>query len=155
MPKPIQATRITSLDATGRSTSSMRCSTASSWPMAFQAPAEVSTARLPNSLRNFLRQGDKGLTRFIGSEGVIDFSGNGFTIHHSKMPKAPGYGGWDSFETYPEAMQKEIASQYDQQYRKEDRTVTQAKDISHQRRHRRYLESGNAGSDQRVAGKEV
>lgn len=82
---------------------------------------------------NFISgQGSKGQTKFIGSEGVIDFTGNGFVIRHSKMPKAPGYGGWDSFETYPEAMQKEIASQYDQQYTKDDRTVSQAKDISYQ-----------------------
>lgn len=80
---------------------------------------------------NFISgQGSKGLTRFIGSEGVMDFSGNEFTIRHSKMPNAPGYGGWDSFETYPEAMQKEIAAQYDAQYPKDQRTVTQAKDIS-------------------------
>jgi predicted dehydrogenase len=73
--------------------------------------------------------GDKGLTRFIGSEGAIDFNGGEFVIRHSKMPKAPGYGGWDAFETYPEAMQKEIVNRYDQQYSKEDRSVTQAKDI--------------------------
>jgi predicted dehydrogenase len=73
--------------------------------------------------------GDKGLTRFIGSEGAIDFSGSEFTIRHNKMPKAPGVGGWDAFETYPEAMQKEIMNKYDSQYSKEDRSVNQAKDI--------------------------
>lgn len=75
--------------------------------------------------------GDKGLTRFIGNEGAIDFSGSEFVIRHNKMPKAPGIGGWDAFETYPEAMQKEILSKYDAQYSKEDRTVTQAKDITY------------------------
>jgi predicted dehydrogenase len=75
--------------------------------------------------------GDKGLTRFIGSEGAIDFSGNGFVVRHHKMPKAPGYGGWDSFETYPAAMQQEIVSRYDQQYAKEDRTVVQPTDITY------------------------
>lgn len=73
--------------------------------------------------------GDKGLTRFIGSEGAIDFSGSEFVIRHNKMPKAPGIGGWDAFETYPEAMQQDILSKYDAQYSKEDRSVTQAKDI--------------------------
>jgi predicted dehydrogenase len=73
--------------------------------------------------------GNKGLTRFIGNEGAIDFSGNEFIIRHSKMPKAPGIGAWDAFETYPAAMQQEIMKQYDQQYPQEDRSVTQAKDI--------------------------
>ena len=74
--------------------------------------------------------GDKGLTRFIGSEGAIDFAGNGFVITHHKMPKAPGYGGWDAFETYPAAMQQEIVSRYDQQMRKRTGTVVAAvKDI--------------------------
>ncbi|HYF31383.1 MAG TPA: Gfo/Idh/MocA family oxidoreductase [Chitinophagaceae bacterium] len=95
------------------------------YPQTAQHPAFQVMLRV-----NFISgQGDRGLTRFIGSEGVIDFSGNEFTIRHSKMPKAPGYGGWDAFETYPESMQKEIASRYEQQYPKEQRTVTQAKDI--------------------------
>jgi predicted dehydrogenase len=94
-------------------------------------PATAQHPAFQLSLRvNFVSGlGDKGMTRFIGSEGAIDFGGNEFTIRHHKMPKAPGYGGWDSFETYPEAMQKQIASNYDQQYSKEDRTVAQAKDI--------------------------
>ena len=84
---------------------------------------------------NFISgDGGKSTTRIFGSEGVIDMGWNGFTIRHSKMPQAPGYGGWDAYETYPESMQKEIASRYDQQYSKEQRTVTQAKDIVYPRR---------------------
>jgi len=41
---------------------------------------------------------------------------NGFNLTHSIMPKAPGIGGWDSFQTYPEAMQKELMKQYNQKY---------------------------------------
>src|ERR1700730_6469032 len=68
---------------------------------------------------NFISgNGDKGITRFIGSEGVIDMGGNGFTINHQLMSKAPGIGGWDALETYPKAMQDELLKQYNQRYSK-------------------------------------
>jgi predicted dehydrogenase len=65
--------------------------------------------------------GDKGITRFIGSEGVIDLAGNGFSITHSLLPKAPGIGGWDSLTTYPQAMQDELKKQYDQRWSADDK----------------------------------
>ena len=48
-------------------------------------------------------QGDKGMTRFIGSEGVMEMLDSGFSLTNSIMSKAPGIGGWDSFDTYPKA----------------------------------------------------
>jgi predicted dehydrogenase len=70
---------------------------------------------------NFISgNGDKGVTRFIGSEGVIDMLDNGFNLTHSIMPKATGIGGWDSFHTYPMAMQQELMRQYNQKYTKEE-----------------------------------
>ena len=67
---------------------------------------------------NFISgQGDVGYTRFVGSEGVIDISDDtGFTIHKNNMPVAPGYGGWDSFDTYPKAMQQAIVDDYNKKY---------------------------------------
>ena len=64
--------------------------------------------------------GGKSVTRFIGSEGVIDV-GNGLNVTHSIMPKAPGIGGWDSLSTYPKTMQEELKKQYDQKYSAEDK----------------------------------
>lgn len=64
--------------------------------------------------------GDKGLTRLIGSEGVIDMGGRGFTINHSLLPKAPGIGGWDALSTYPQAMQETLKQQYAQRWSKAD-----------------------------------
>ncbi len=64
--------------------------------------------------------GDKGVTRLIGSEGVIDMGWNGFTVTHSLMPKAPGIGGWDALSTYPKAMQDQLLNQYNQRWSKED-----------------------------------
>lgn len=58
--------------------------------------------------------------QFIGDEGVMHVTGNGLSIHHSIMPKAPGIGGWDALGTYPEAMQKKLLEDYNQKYSAED-----------------------------------
>jgi predicted dehydrogenase len=60
--------------------------------------------------------GDKGVTRFIGSEGVIEMTDNGFIITNSIMSKAPGIGGWDALDTYPKAMQEELLKKYNEKY---------------------------------------
>jgi len=72
---------------------------------------------------NFISgNGDKGVTRFIGSEGVIEMTDDGFIITNSIMSKAPGIGGWDAFDTYPKAMQQELMKRYNEKYSKEDQT---------------------------------
>lgn len=71
---------------------------------------------------NFISgQGETSTVKFIGSEGVLEMGYNGFTIHHRKMPPAPGIGGWDSLTTYPKAMQEQLTSAYDQRYPPEQR----------------------------------
>lgn len=65
-------------------------------------------------------QGEKGITRFIGSEGVIEMLDNGFNLKHSIMSKAPGIGGWDSFDTYPKSMQEELRKNYNLKYTAEE-----------------------------------
>ena len=52
--------------------------------------------------------GGSEVIRFVGDEGTIDINGEGLTVHHSIMPKAPGIGGWDALTTYPEAMQETL-----------------------------------------------
>lgn len=64
--------------------------------------------------------GEKGMTRFIGSEGIIEMTDNGFNVSNSLMSKAPGIGGWDAFDTYPVAMQQELMKRYNQKYPKEE-----------------------------------
>jgi predicted dehydrogenase len=66
-------------------------------------------------------QGEKGVTRFIGSEGAMEMLDSGFKITHSIMSKAPGIGGWDSFDTYPKAMQQELMKQYNQKWTDEQK----------------------------------
>jgi predicted dehydrogenase len=65
-------------------------------------------------------QGEKGITRFIGSEGVMEMLDNGFQVNHSIMSKAPGIGGWDAFDTYPGAMQEELLKEYNMKYSAEE-----------------------------------
>jgi len=65
-------------------------------------------------------QGEKGITRFIGSEGVMDMLDNGFNLTNSIMSKAPGIDGWDAFSTYPKAMQEELLKKYNQKYTTEE-----------------------------------
>jgi predicted dehydrogenase len=65
--------------------------------------------------------GDKGMTRFIGSEGVIEMTDDGFVVSNSIMAKAPGIGGWDALDTYPKAMQTELMKRYNQKYSAEDK----------------------------------
>jgi len=78
---------------------------------------------------------ESGGTQFIGSEGVLTFDGNGFTIHRHKMSKAPGIGGWDALETYPKQMQEELLKAYndkwsvpDQKDQSQPDTIFQAPD---------------------------
>lgn len=75
--------------------------------------------------------GEKGTTRYIGSEGAIDFRGEGFVLSKSKMPEAPGYGGWDSFDTYPEAMQKQIVEEYNTRWTKAQQQRPKSEPISY------------------------
>lgn len=55
--------------------------------------------------------GDSKL-RLVGTDGVITLSGSSVKIQRNKTPKHPGYGGWDSFETFTEAQQKEYEQWY-------------------------------------------
>ncbi len=81
---------------------------------------------------NFISgQGEKTITRFIGSDGVIDFEGDDFVLNRSKMPEAPGYGGWDSFDTYPEKMQKQIVEEYNKRWTKEQQDAPKFKPIAY------------------------
>ena len=65
-------------------------------------------------------KGDGSVTRIIGDEGVMEL-GNGLMVKHNLLPKAPGIGGWDALNTYPQAMQQNLLDAYDKKYSKEDK----------------------------------
>jgi predicted dehydrogenase len=60
--------------------------------------------------------GGKTGIRLVGSEGEMELGWNSITLRKNKMPKAPGYGGWDSFDTFPKKTQEEFLKQYKEKY---------------------------------------
>ncbi|MCO5936949.1 Gfo/Idh/MocA family oxidoreductase [Mucilaginibacter sp. RB4R14] len=83
---------------------------------------------------NFISgEGDKTITKIVGSEGVMDIGGEGeaFTIHQNKMPDAPGIGGWDSLSTYTESEQKALMDDYNIRWTKAQQTTPQFQPINY------------------------
>ncbi|MFN8341390.1 MAG: Gfo/Idh/MocA family oxidoreductase [Cyclobacteriaceae bacterium] len=54
--------------------------------------------------------------RLIGSEGAIILGWDSVKVVRNKVGKAPGYGGWDSFDTFTSAQQKEYEKWYSAHY---------------------------------------
>ncbi len=54
--------------------------------------------------------------RIVGSDGVITVGWTSVKVERNKTPKAPGYGGWDSFATFTEAQQKDYEKWYKAHY---------------------------------------
>ena len=67
--------------------------------------------------------------KLVGEEGIIEMKGNGLTVHHSIMPKAPGFGGYDAVFTYPKAMQTALEQQYNSKWSSEDKQRPTKPDI--------------------------
>jgi len=59
--------------------------------------------------------GGDGLMRIVGTEGVIE-CGNSIKLRRNKIPQNPGYGGWDSFDTFTEAAQRDFVKWYKEKY---------------------------------------
>jgi len=73
--------------------------------------------------------GGSDSTILVGEQGVIDLKGNGLKVHHSILPKAPGFGGYDAVFTYPKAMQTALQQEYDQKYSADDKKRPTKADI--------------------------
>lgn len=56
--------------------------------------------------------------RLIGTDGVIDFGWDSVKVKHHKISSEPGYGGWDSYETFSESQKKEYEKWYKAKYAK-------------------------------------
>ncbi|MCW3119032.1 MAG: oxidoreductase [Chitinophagaceae bacterium] len=65
--------------------------------------------------------GGQEIIKLIGEEGTIEIKGGGLTVHHSIMPKAPGFGGYDAVFTYPKAMQESLTQAYKNKYSDEEK----------------------------------
>ncbi len=60
--------------------------------------------------------GGSSKLRLVGTEGVMILAGNSLTIQKKVLSSAPGFGGWDSYNTFSEATQKEYAQWYADEY---------------------------------------
>ncbi len=79
---------------------------------------------------NFVDSGGGGnLLKLVGTEGTMTIGWNRITINKNKIPEAPGYGGWDSFETFSEAQQKEYEAWYASQYPRKFKMQSPGEDI--------------------------
>lgn len=56
--------------------------------------------------------------RFIGTEGMIQLGWSSVKVVMNKLNKAPGFGGWDSFNTFTTSQQKEYEEWYKAHYPK-------------------------------------
>jgi predicted dehydrogenase len=54
--------------------------------------------------------------KLVGTDGVIIVGWDDVWVKRHKMSKAPGYGGWDSFNTFTVAQQKEYEKWYKAHY---------------------------------------
>ncbi|MBI1769749.1 MAG: Gfo/Idh/MocA family oxidoreductase [Bacteroidetes bacterium] len=54
--------------------------------------------------------------RLVGTDGVITLGWGSVKVALKKIAKAPGYGGWDSFNTFTLAQQKEFENWYKANY---------------------------------------
>lgn len=75
--------------------------------------------------------GGQEMIKFTGEEGTIVVGGGGLKVHHSIMAKAPGIGGYDALNTYPQAMQDALMADYNKKWTAEDRTRPTKPDIEY------------------------
>lgn len=68
-------------------------------------------------------------TRIIGTEGQLEFTEDHLVLTKKKLPKAPGFGGYDSYNTFSESEQKEFKKQYDAQFPQETRKAEPVKEL--------------------------
>ena len=66
---------------------------------------------------NFVDSGGGGsLLKLVGTEGTMTMGWSNIVIKKNKLGEAPGFGGWDSFGTFPKQTQKEFESWYQKEY---------------------------------------
>lgn len=61
--------------------------------------------------------------RIIGTDGVIEMGWSYVKVKHHKILNEPGYGGWDSFDTFTISQQKEYEKWYTAKYPKQKATI--------------------------------
>ena len=59
------------------------------------------------------------MVRFVGTDGVLEIGWGQIKLKRNKISKTPSYGGWDSFDTFSNAQQKEFKKWFESTYPKE------------------------------------
>lgn len=76
---------------------------------------------------NFVDGSESGeRLRFIGTDGVITLGWGGVKVERHKLSNVPTYGGWDSFNTFTEAQQKEYTKWYEANYKSAKPTMVES-----------------------------
>lgn len=60
--------------------------------------------------------GGSQFCKLIGTEGFIEIGWNELKVKHFKRPNAPGYGGYDSFESFSAKQKAEFRKWYEAKY---------------------------------------
>lgn len=98
----------------------------------FDYPQTATHPAFQMTLRVNFADGSGGgqYTRLIGTEGALELGWNDFTIKKHKLPAAPGYGGWDTYNAFPKAMQEAYVQQYNARYPESARQQVQTQESS-------------------------
>lgn len=70
--------------------------------------------------------------KFIGTEGVIDIGWNEFKVRTIKRNEAPGFGGYDSFDSFSAKQKEEFRKWYNDKYGKAETGFTINKETSYE-----------------------
>ena len=75
--------------------------------------------------------GGSNRTRIVGSEGVLEWGDNKFTLKRQKLPKAEPLGSYDSFINFSEQQRKEYVKWYNEKYSAEDQKTFKPEEIKY------------------------
>lgn len=69
-------------------------------------------------MRVNLISGDGGgwMNRLVGTEGVLEIGWSDVILRKNNLDPYPGYGGWDTFNTFTESQQKDYEKWYNEKY---------------------------------------
>jgi predicted dehydrogenase len=84
----------------------------------FDYPASDKHAAFNLQMRvNFVDGSEDGeRLRLVGTAGAIELGGGSLKVIRNQIKPQPGYGGWDTFNTFTEAQQKEYIKWYNATY---------------------------------------
>ena len=87
----------------------------------YDYPASATHPAFNMQMRVNFADGNGGgeMVRLVGTEGVIEVGWDSVTMKINPMTKNPGYGGWDSFETFSSRQRQEFEKWYKSRYPEE------------------------------------